>query len=250
MISKNKIKISRYISTCGIFFTIITGTCIADSNTQLSDSLQKSLQSQGWHEQRTTDGSVIYRQPGSTSTRDNIQSPPSNLQKNQLGDALKYRGWDANWDSDGSLILKPQVDIGDTKLTEDKSTTQPQNDLIPNLPGFEYWRIEKDPDGSLRFHPIEKAPNSFSNTQQDPSVSCEWAKLSLDNVSLPIDQWTEVNQLSKAWLNASGIQGVQVGKVRKVLRIYLVSLVEKTAPYRLVHQLAVRASDGGIVLLE
>jgi hypothetical protein len=69
-------------------------------------------------------------------------------------------------------------------------------------------------------------------------------------ISLPVDQWMEAKALAQAWLYQGDLHGLLVGKIRKVLGIYLISLVEQSPPHLLRHQLAIRATDGKVMLLD
>ncbi|MCU7931630.1 MAG: hypothetical protein KZQ90_12580 [Candidatus Thiodiazotropha sp. (ex Codakia rugifera)] len=248
---ENKIGYNSVLLAYGLLLFFFTGVTLADENTQLSDSLRNSLQAQGWQEYQAADGSVIYHLPTIRAEAGNQDVSSTDEQRNQLGSALEQSGWQAEWSEDGSLILRPQAGNKPLETVKEPSPANTQVDVIPDLPGFDYWRIERDDDGSVRFHPVEISPvTGASNSDSAVLGQCEGYQLQLENVSLPIDEWSEITKLARDYLQLSGFQGLQVGRVRKVLRIYLVSLVEEVAPYRLVHQLAVRASDGKVMLLE
>jgi hypothetical protein len=66
---------------------------------------------------------------------------------------------------------------------------------------------------------------------------------------LPIDQWTEANEIAKEWVVSIGEKGLTVGMIRKILRVYLVSIVQDVKPYALQHQIAIRQSDGHVIVL-
>ena len=124
-------------------------------------------------------------------------------------------------------------------------------DRQPDLPGFEYWRIEKQDDGSLRFHPLAKASGSSAPAAQAITLGrCEGIEIQHAAISLPVDQWSEAKALAQGWLSSAGLQGLLVGRIRRVLGVYLVSLVEGVPPHLLKHQLAIRASDGRVILLQ
>ncbi|MCU7923100.1 MAG: hypothetical protein KZQ88_10435 [Candidatus Thiodiazotropha sp. (ex Dulcina madagascariensis)] len=236
---------------CGLFLTFLPGVSLAEADTRLSDSLQKSLKALGWQEYRDEDGNIIYRQSAPQSGSANQPGSTVDQQKHQLGEALEDRGWQAEWHPDGSLILKPQTPQSIPVTGGKPVAAQSQAELIPDLPGFEYWRIERDEDGSMRFHPLAISPTTEGMIAEQTILgSCKGYEVQSEQVSLPVDLWPEVNVLAKQWLIMSGLRGLQVGRIRKILRIYLVSLVRDAAPYQLVHQLAIRASDGRVMLLE
>ncbi|MCU7905973.1 MAG: hypothetical protein KZQ76_08955 [Candidatus Thiodiazotropha sp. (ex Epidulcina cf. delphinae)] len=132
---------------CGLFVTFLPGVSLAEADTRLSDSLRKSLQAQGWQEYRVADGNFIYRQSAPQSGPVNQPDPTLEQQRGQLGEALEAHGWQVEWEPDGSLVLNPQA-------PESIPATEEGAVAIPDLPGFEYWRIERDEDGSMRFYPL------------------------------------------------------------------------------------------------
>jgi hypothetical protein len=69
-------------------------------------------------------------------------------------------------------------------------------------------------------------------------------------IVLPVDEWSEARRIAQAWLDVQGTEASAVGKIRKVLRVYLVSIVEAKAPYGLRHQIAIRTRDGKVVPLD
>ncbi|MES9886481.1 MAG: hypothetical protein ABW140_06680, partial [Candidatus Sedimenticola sp. 6PFRAG1] len=59
-----------------------------------------------------------------------------------------------------------------------------------------------------------------------------------------IDSWSKAHQISTAWLKLSGFNGVSVGRIRKVNKIYIVSIVASESPHGLRNQLIIRTTDG------
>lgn len=252
--SMNKKQTVGYHSTIkvwGLLLSFLPAMCLAEVDTRLSESLRKSLEAQGWQEYQAEDGSVIYRKADAEKVSVDHAAVVEEQERKRLGEALNGRGWQSEWSSDGSLVLRPQAQPGASTTAGQPIETEDQTGLVPNLPGFEYWRIEKSADGSVLFHPLPKLPAVQTSASNFVQLSrCEGFQLPMQRVTLPVDQWAEANELAQNWLTASGLQGVLVGRIRKVLRVYLVSLVEATAPYGLQHQLAIRAADGRVMLLD
>jgi hypothetical protein len=69
------------------------------------------------------------------------------------------------------------------------------------------------------------------------------------NFELPIDDWAEANSIANAWLKSADNKTLAIGKIRKILRVYLVSIVTNEAPFVLQHQIAIRQSDGHVIVL-
>jgi hypothetical protein len=221
----------------------------AEVATGLSDGLQQALEAQGWRAERLQDGSVIYRQPTAAVPTQQAEPSTRTLQGQALEKQLNARGWQMERGPQGSLILRPQTPSRPVTQTPEprvKKTADPLSDL----PGFEYWRIERQADGSLRFYPLgEAAGTSRPASSQVTQDRCEGVEVEAP-ISLPVDQWGEARSLAHSWLQQSGRQDLLVGKIRRVMGIYLISLVSETPPYFLRHQLAIRASDGRVMLLE
>ncbi|MCG7878684.1 MAG: hypothetical protein N0C90_20495, partial [Candidatus Thiodiazotropha endolucinida] len=144
-------------------------------------------------------------------------------------------------------------DKGDTDDTPAQTATQTVErgsvTLPANLKGFEYWHIERDESGALLFHPVE-LPTTNQSMAVDSTAKmaeCRIDYFQLDPGVLPLDEWSEVHELTKQWIDATKESGLQVGKIRKINRVYLVSVVGVSEPYRLKYQLAIRVSDGGVI---
>ncbi|MEW8693339.1 MAG: hypothetical protein AB2535_20070 [Candidatus Thiodiazotropha endolucinida] len=253
---KNRNSRYRCISVHLLWLALSIPTAgLAEQGVTLSQSLRESLLLQGWQEYISADGSVIYRQPVKEPATDN-QSPEAELPKiRQFGNALQERGWQVEWDSDGTLILRPgeTVETGETGDAPAQTATQTVErgsvTLPANLKGFEYWHIERDESGSLLFHPVELPSTNQSMTVDATATmaECRIDYFQLDPDVLPLDEWSEVNELTKQWIDATKEPGLQVGKIRKINRVYLVSVVGDSEPYRLKYQLAIRVSDGGVI---
>ncbi|MCG8044441.1 MAG: hypothetical protein N0C89_12305 [Candidatus Thiodiazotropha endolucinida] len=253
---KNRNSRYRCISVHLLWLALSIPTAgLAEQGVTLSQSLRESLLLQGWQEYISADGSVIYRQPVKKPATDN-QSPEAELPNiRQFGNALQERGWKVEWDSDGTLILRPgdTGDKGDTDDTPAQTATQTVErgsvTLPANLKGFEYWHIERDESGALLFHPVE-LPTTNQSMAVDSTAKmaeCRIDYFQLDPGVLPLDEWSEVHELTKQWIDATKESGLQVGKIRKINRVYLVSVVGVSEPYRLKYQLAIRISDGGVI---
>ncbi|MEW8605795.1 MAG: hypothetical protein AB2594_13805 [Candidatus Thiodiazotropha sp.] len=224
---------------------------LAEQPSTLSDSLRESLLQQGWQEYLAADGSVIYRQPNKQSVTDNQSATAETANLHRFGDALEDRGWQVEWDDEGMLVLRP----GEAGGLPAQGSTQPAKSdsaaLPADLSGFKYWHIERGEGGALLFHPLKSDPTIQppSTVAMEQAAECRIDHFQLDSDALPIDEWSEVHDLATKWIDASGEAGLLVGRIRKVQRVYLVSMVGDTEPYRLKHQLAIRESDGGVILL-
>ncbi|MCG7949568.1 MAG: hypothetical protein AB2729_07505 [Candidatus Thiodiazotropha taylori] len=232
---------------------------LADPANSLGESLRESLQQQGWQQYTAEDGSVIYRQPKKDAATDIPSGNRETGEIRKFGEALQSHGWQVEWDADNTLILKPATPPTTSGNNLNPSQQPPaaplqtmKDDLPSDMSGFKYWHIERDQGGALLFRPVElsalEQQTKAARTIQ--STECRIDQFQLTNGSLPVDQWSEAQDVAKQWLKTEGVAGLQVGRIRKINRIYLVSIVGESAPYPLKHQLVIRASDGSVILIE
>ncbi|MBV2092234.1 MAG: hypothetical protein KUF72_15250 [Candidatus Thiodiazotropha sp. (ex Ctena orbiculata)] len=232
---------------------------LAEPANSLGESLRESLQQQGWEQYTAEDGSVIYRQPKKQSTTDIPSGNSETGEIRKFGEALQSHGWQVEWDADNTLILipatPPPTSGGNLSPTQQNPAAPLQattDDLPSDMSGFKYWHIERDQRGALLFHPVELSAvkQQIEAAGEIQPTECRIDQFQLTNGSLPVDQWSEAQDIAKQWLNTEGVAGLQVGRIRKINRIYLVSIVGESAPYPLKHQLAIRASDGSVIVIE
>lgn len=247
------IRLQKIIGICIVLSLPFPGGATVDIG--LAESLRKALEAQGWQAQETHDGSLIYRRSSVQAKPQEGQPVMKTLGGEDLNRALQERGWQMEWSPNGSLLLKPQV-RRPIKSDEVSNAVQPETETTPaasrpEQPGFEYWRIERQEDGSLHFYPLAAAAGRPDRTQQVTTLgACKGLEILDSTVLLPVDQWTEAKALAQGWLNETGLSDLQVGKIRKVLGVYLISLVDRSPPFHLRHQLAIIATDGRVILLE
>lgn len=200
--------------------------------------------------------------------------------------ALKDTGWSVQREADGSLILEPQALTGGTQ--GNNTSTEDQWPQLQNKLRAAGWFVEREADGSLRLappetetHPEPKAAppimepdeeNSFQSMQQKlkdagwgvsnspdgsillypPGSSKPKASPGIAptvDVMLPVDSWKKAHDITQGWLNEQSHFNATVGKIRKILNIYVVSIVSNTAPFNLIQQVAIRNSDGALIIL-
>jgi hypothetical protein len=113
-------------------------------------------------------------------------------------------------------------------------------DLLENP----HWRVQRSVDGSLLLFPQESKVNNQSDKAQITTGVSVMAQF-----ELPIDEWTEAKSIAKAWMESIGETDLAVGKIRKILRVYLISIVQEETPHALKHQIAIRQSDGHVIVL-
>lgn len=238
----------------GLLVTLFPLVCFGQVDGHLADSLKEALKEQGWQESVADDGSVIFHQVKDSDVSASQQVSAETIPVQSLDEMLQQRNWQATWKPDGSLLLIPRVPLDEQPVSSPgnpPATDQSSSDVAPDMAGFEYWRIERGMDGSMLFHPLSEGERTNTKeTVGSPMGACDGQQFFSENVLLPVDEWSEVNVLAQLWIEASGSEGIQVGRIRKLFRVYIVSLVSDQAPFSLVHQLAIRSSDGGVIFLE
>lgn len=116
------------------------------------------------------------------------------------------------------------------------------------------WTVDKAPDGSLLLFPRGYEPSPVEPAAPTPLPGTCSGHLPVSvadgSIELPVDSWKEAYAIAADWLTDSGIEGLDVGRVRHLFQVHIVSIVEARAPHKLHHQIAIRRSDGRILLLE
>ena len=239
---------------------MITGEAGAASQ---AESLQQALEAQGWQAQTLADGSVIYTAPADADTAPTpAGDEPSG---DQLEEALRERGWQVDRAPDGSLVMQLPPGRVQAQPSEPPAVEPPSTEASPpseietgdheregrafspaeaeSVSGFRHWILESAPDGSVILRP---RPTRVEAVAIAP---CGGTAVPLGGLELPVDSDAEAGTIATLWLEQTGLEGMAVGRVRKVLRVYLVSIVTADPPFHLQHQLAVNAEDGTVVVL-
>jgi hypothetical protein len=220
----------------------------------VSPELQRVFEQAGWAATGTEDGSLILRRiPGPEP-----QQAPSGVEaENDMWDRLRARGWRVEQDSDGSrLLYPPSPEKGPASVLRQAPASPRPGDSgkeksLEDLLEQRGWRAERSVDGSLILRPRENGREvaPASGLEVSPAEGFVPAEVGERGIDLPVDQWREVKRIAGSWLNVFGDGEMVVGKIRKVLRVYVVSIVERDPPHRLRHQIAVNAADGRVVVL-
>jgi hypothetical protein len=124
------------------------------------------------------------------------------------------------------------------------------------------WRAQPQEGGGLLFQ-LPKASSQAGRNEEEAGIAAALSesgrnKAGSDCSSGPelftpsggekeILTESDVWQIANEWLEVNSQNGSQVGRIRKVLGVYLVSIVDRDAPYWLQHQVAVRAADGRLL---
>ncbi len=204
-------------------------------------SFEQALKDTGWSVQREADGSLILESKELTrSTPEN--SPSTEDQWPQLQSKLQAAGWFVEREADGSLRLAPPEaeTLPEPKAappvteTDEEDSFQSMQQKLRDAG----WGVANSSDGSILLYPPDRI-----KPQACPGIA------PTVDVMLPVDTWKEAHDIAQGWLNEQSPFNAAVGKNRKVLNIYLVSIVSDTAPFGLIQQVAIRSSDGALIVL-
>ncbi len=248
--------------------------------------LASELKASGWQVEKTADGSLILHPPAATRPERTTSTTASASPMDRLAEALAQKGWQVAREADGSLILHPGETAGTTAKTNDTGAAVDEQSLQRLRDAG--WKVQRDAEGNLRLYPPTGAaehpptatppaspPQALDEAMKAQLRKAGWTieentdgalwlyppKVAADvhpcpgeapalSVELPVDSWSKAHRLAAAWVEKHQRSDITVGRIRKILRIYLVSLVTRSAPHRLVHQIAIRTEDGHLILLD
>jgi hypothetical protein len=242
------------------------------------EDLSQALQAAGWQVEREGDGSIrLLVGADDVSTPAAVPSVQPQPDPALAGavvpiDArfkkqLQQLGWRVVDESDGSALfypptksLTPVVDrrtqpdakaVAETAVSSAALQTQSLEQLLEER----RWDVQREPDGSLILRPKPtpvqgRTPAVKAGLRIERCEGMLVETVQSGEIVLPVDEWSEARRIAQAWLDVQGTEASAVGKIRKVLRVYLVSIVEAKAPYGLRHQIAIRSRDGRVVPLD
>lgn len=238
-----------------------------DAGTGVPPDLQVLLRRRGWVVEMDGQGNTILRRaeglPGEPP-RGEVVPPAAPVEPpvpslTRLQQALKARGWRVQRLPDGSLVAGPGVPGGATPVPAPRAPSQPPAwQALYDTLRERGWHVEREPDGALRLEPSGQRPSPAPARPTSPASSPDAAEgcpgqeletVGSGEIDLPVDSWKEARALSAAWIASRPGERLAVGKVRKVHRVYLVSIVGAASPHRLRHQIAIRAETGRVVVL-
>jgi len=215
--------------------SLIYGVAVGET----SPSFEQALKATGWSVQREADGSLVLKPRASTS---NQGYETTDDQWPQLKDKLQAAGWFVDRETDGSLILTPP---DQSTPTPDEQKTETGS--IGSLRSMQQqlrdtgWQVIEDSDGSILLYP----PGEDFATKPGP---CPGSSLTAA-IQLPVDNQPEAYIIAQDWLDKQPPFNAQIGRIRKILKVHVVSIVSDKAPYTLVQQIAIRNSDGSVIVL-
>lgn len=218
--------------------TLIYSTAAQESST----SFEQALKETGWFVQHEADGSLVLKPRESTGNTQGSNTSTDD-QWPRLQKELQAAGWFVEREADGSLRLEPPgTDVSEQlkSIDQDSGSTGPSPAMQKQLRAAG-WRVTKGSDGSILLYP---PGDSYTNKARP----CPGTSNSIE-ITLPVDSWHEAYRIARSWLKNQPPFHAVVGKIRKILDVHVVSIVSDQAPYTLIQQIAIRNSDGAVIVL-
>lgn len=200
-------------------------------------------------------------------------------QEQVLSQSVKKYGWDITKEENGFIRFTPikqnkgSIKTNQKGLISSNSQAAPMNkqqnkdkqrqqifNIVEKMPADTLWQIKRSEGDGILLYPV--LPNK--NTNQNKEIAMQEQAINFkdsdgrvqikgSDIELPIDSWEKAHQAAQYWLqqveNKAGNQGLLVGKIRKILRVYIISIVEDKKPFNLVYQVAVVGHNGDIIRL-
>ena len=265
-----------YLSVLALIPALLaTNTLAEQSSAPAGNDLIRLLEQQGWQARTGSDGSIIFSPPTQAATETEAAPQPGDTLSEprpaaapEVERLLRQRGWRTQTDASGNTMLmraplktqgghtaeKPTPEIS-SEPAETTASTTPFNQFRRSLKD-KGWRVETAKDGSLTIYPPVQPPE-MQTTQRTATASqrgyCQGAKLTTvgqHEVTLPINTHDEAARLATDWIANFGQADHLVGRIRRINRVYSVSIVEDQAPHHLRNQLIIRAEDGGVIAID
>ncbi len=247
---------------------------------QLALSLEQELVRAGWSTQRADDGTLTLRPPAEkTEPAASGEAIPAS-QSGSLKERLLAHDWRVEEEADGTLVFRPpqqqDTSVTDQPLDTEGAIGKPDSGL-PELelgapagdPAVESgvsfggladalrdkgWQVQTLEDGALivRTPAALQDPEAGARTLDADISGCVfWVApaVTAGVIDLPVNEWVEAHKIVQQWIEQHSDGGLLVGKIRQVLNTYLVSVVTDRAPFNLTHQVAIRNSDGRLVVI-
>lgn len=225
------------------------------------EALRQHLESSGWKVRMNSDGSLGFYMPEQSlqsESKERESTAYSTQELEAIEKHLESLGWAVSRETDGTLNFHMQNSASQESPKrggEKEQATQSQSAEVAKgldklLLKNPYWRAERAIDGSLLLYPDKVKSDDISKTaEQSTQANICMGVSVMGAFELPIDEWSEANSIARAWIESIEEKGLTVGKIRKILRVYLISIVRDTKPYALQHQIAIRQLDGRVVVL-
>jgi hypothetical protein len=233
-----------------------------------------ALRAAGWQVEVLADGSLQVT-PGSRSQAPTGQTapaatPPKPPLETTGWPMLRRAGWRVETQPDGATLLYPpgsSSSVVETVPNQPSTASEPAPFITPiptpapvqpapqqdldSLLSDRGWRAERAADGSLLLLPLgaaieEPAGKSAASERYMGLVP---PAIQDGSVQLPVEGWKAARTVARSWLETTGDETLGLGKIRRVLKVYLVTIVDTNRSAVLRHQIAIGVDDGRVTVL-
>lgn len=229
------------------------GTTPAEGHT-----FAEALRAAGWGVEVLADGSLQLSPSTGAPSEPARAAPPSTgtAQGETAAEAggwsvLRDHGWTIEKDAQGTTLLyPPRAVTAPSAPAPGPAQPTTQTDVAQDLDAVlaeRGWRVERAADGSLSLFPLRRDQPARSSTE--PSVGSLPPAVADGAVRLPVDTWDKARAVALSWLESVGDPSLRLGKIWRIQRIYLVSIVRADWSRALRHQISVGVDDGRVVVL-
>jgi len=235
------------------------------------------LTQQGWRVERGADGSALLYPP-SPAAQPAAPSEPTGApeegpqpqaaeepaaprggepHEEAAWERLTPQGWRVERGADGSTILYPPSPATQPEAPSEPTGAPEEAPSVEqeNAAGLEAqleargWRVERADDGSLLLRPRDTPAPTTQKPPPQPCIGELPGAVRGGDVQPPVRSWDQARTIAESWLSEVDSAGTMVGKIREIGGVYLVSIVDRRAPHRLRHQIAIDSDSGRVLVL-
>jgi hypothetical protein len=155
------------------------------------------------------------------------------------GAPLKATHWNLEVSPEGEMLLRPASAEGEDAggLISEVSRQRLEE---------QGWRIAEQADGSLEIYPPLNELADRPLLGDITACSAEPDPL----MEMPVADPEMALEIARDWLGLTDkAVNLQIGPVQQVDGVYIANVVEQAPPHRLRHQLAIRMTDGRLVVI-
>ncbi len=203
----------------------------------------------GWSVAEEADGSLVLV-PSAAPEPPPALEPAAVLGMSAAArERLEASGWRVETGADGGLLLYPPAvaSSASTPATVPAPAPEKFSPAARQRLQAHGWRIDEEPSGAVLLYPPADAANPSTQPASAATAAPDCGQTVQADVTLPVDSWQKARDLAAAWVSQQD-DGVTVGRIRRVLNLYVVSIVDATPPFELRRQLVIREADGRVLV--
>ena len=229
---------------------------VAQATTANPPDLHELLRQRGWVIRESAAGTTLQLliDPPATAPVAAQDAPPPASRAQDVYRMLEERGWRVRQDAAGNTLLIPAQ--GAAAASGTTTVEGPAEDPMADFRRAAEatgWRVESTADGSLIMYPprpsaVQQGAAPIGTTPAHGGCAGKATSSIADgSMRLPVGDEASARQLAREWLVENRPAGQAVGRVRRVNRIFVVSIVDNAPPFPLRNQLVIRSDDGRVI---